>query len=308
MNSFNSPGVGTGGKIVDNHSDGSTAGNYVTIAAGTITGVLPAPARIEMTNISGGSRIYENIYIANEVLSTTTYFAGMVQGEAAVSGGTVESRPGTSGGNVLAMNLSGIALPRWNFSANQVREAAGRTFRLLVRYWFYTFVSGNIIYVAPRLTEQSGAANLNPYGVEHALPTSTIQTELLDIGTISFRDHTTAAGMALVLAHRTTAPVQVEIDYIQPMPANNFRHLVYYGTGVANNQRIVDDPVEGLAYAFDGSGQQIPVVSPKAQPIMLYPNSGQAQRIYFLHDQGAQAPISHSLSVRIWYRPRRLTI
>ena len=309
LSSFMQPLIGTGGRSIRNHSDTQTTGNYVDIGPSDVAGSLPAPARIELQNLVNASRMYSNIYIANEVLHTSHNYAYMVQGEnhVSTSGGTaLTGYTGASGGGVLQLSFSGITTPRWAYGATAIRAAAGKTYRLLVRFNWYTIMAGNTIYVEPRIVDPVSMGNFNPYGVEKALPTP--QSTLIDVGSLSFGDFEAAGAVHTMLAFRSAAQVLVEIDYLQPMPADNFRHLVYLGGGVPNGGKVVDDGPEDRAYELTTGGNQLPTVSARSKPIMLWPQTGFTQRIYVLQDRNGVSTISDTFSVQIFYRPRRLTI
>lgn len=306
--SVTSTSPATGGKPIQNHYVASTAGNFVTIAHTAVGGVIPTPPRIVLQNASGGTLVFRNIYLGCEQYANgATNYCNMVQGEAdqAPSPGSDVSNPAASGGTMLEIEFTGQSSPRWHYSVAAVRAAAGRTFRLLVRFNFYSLVPGNVVWVQPALNELSGAFDLNPYVPRRALEALSV-VQLVDVGTVSFGDYPLSAGMATVLRLFSQAEVTVDIDYIQPLPADNFRRLEYVGVGVPNNHHIIDDGIEGRAYQVDGSSQEIPVVSPKGNPILLYP--GKVNRLYVLSDLGATAPIDNDLNARVYYRPRRLTV
>ena len=191
-------------------------------------------------------------------------------------------------------------------SANVVQPAAGKTFRLFVRNSFYTNTSGNTIYLQPQLTQTGGAADLNSFQFEKALQTVS-QNELNEIGALTFGSFPTSAGLNIRIACRSAANVYVEFDWLQALPADNLRQLVYRGYGVGAGEAIVDDPFNGIAYQLV-SAQQLPVVTPMRRPILLYPDTDYTQRVYFLLDINGQATPSERLKIRMWHRPRRLTL
>lgn len=309
LSSVTQPSINMGGRNIRNHADG-TFGNYVDIPPGEVYGALPAPARVELRNTNGASRSYSNIYLGCEVLRRSgTHFAGILQGEDAMSGGdgaAATGYSGNSGGAVYGLTLSGIARIKWQWTAAQMAQAAGQTYHIFVRFNWYTFVPGNTIYMTPQINELSGTADLNPYGVEMALPQP--QQTLVNVGSVSFGDWETPASMALALYMRSAASVLVEIDFIQPLPAANMRHLQYFGYGLGAEESIVDDGMSGFGYVRTVAGQQLPVVGGWGRPILLWPNTGLAHRLYVMQEQNGQMPINDRFAVRVYYRPRRLTI
>lgn len=311
INSVTNSTPTTTGVTIQNHYVSGVAGNFVTAVAAAVLGELPAPPEIEMQNTRGSTIIYGNIYIGCETIpsGSSTYLCLMKQGEDKQGGSTgtvLTSQAGESNTSVLEVAVPlGTANPRWAFTAGQIRAGSGKRFRVLTRISWYNAIGGNIIFIEPKLNELTGSHNLNPYAGEVALNQPT-QIELTDVGTIAIGDYPASAGLALILAIRSAASVTLEIDYIQLMPAHNFRWLVYQGVGVPNGQKIVDDGIEGRAYQLNGSSEQIPrVISPKTKPIMLYP--GENNRIYFLHDEGAGSAVADTSVIVINYRPRWLT-
>lgn len=309
MTSFTQSAAGTGGRTVRNHTNNTTQANWVDIGAGEIIGAVPAPARIELRNTNNASRSYTNIYVGCEVMTGPQHFSYLVQGEDAMAAGPGEAQSdmaGNSNSSVYGMTVQGIARPRWQYAAPAIQAASGQTYRIFVRFNWYTFVPGNTIFVTPQIMELAGAADLNPYGVELALPMP--QRTLVDVGSVTFGDFPAAAPLSLALLFRSAASVLVEIDFYQPLPADNMRHLTMFKLGIAPNEVIVDDGMTGRMYVQTTAGQQLPVVGGKGRPIMLWPNTGYSHRIYVMQEQNGQMPIQDTFSVRVYYRPRRLTI
>ena len=315
LSDFNANAPSLSGQTVYNHTN-SGYGNFVDIPTGSITGALPTPARIEMVNPMNATRVYSNIYIANSVVysqpntQVSPHLSNMIQGEDNVptsSGAAETGLTGNSGNAVLAVQFSGVAYPAWQLSANVVQPAAGKTFRLFVRNSFYSNVTGNIIYLQPQLTQNGGFADLNSFQFEKALPTAS-QNELNEIGALTFGSFPASAALNIQVACRSAANVRLEFDWLQALPADNLRQLIYRGYGVAAGEAIVDNPVNGIAYQLTSLAQQLPVVTQTRRPVLLYPDTTYAQRIYFLLDINGVATPSERLKIRMWYRPRRLTL
>lgn len=308
LSSILQPTVTTGGRNIRNHTDGSVS-NYVDIPAGEVYGALPAPARIELRNTNTTSRSYSNIYVGCEALRTPTHFCNILQGEDAMAGGdgaAVTGYSGNSGSAVYALTLSDLARIKWQWTADAMAQAVGQTYHVFARFNWYTFVPNNNIYLTPQLNELSGAADMNPYGIEMVLPQP--QQTLVNVGSVSFGDLESPASMALAFYMRSAASVLVEIDFIQPLPADNFRHLQYFGFGLAVDGVIVDDGMANLTYVRTSDNQQLPVVAGWGRPIMLWPDTGYGHRLYVMQEQNSQMPINDRFAVRVYYRPRRLTI
>ena len=83
----------TGGLTVWMRDDaGGGQDNWADIGAGVVGGVLPSPLEIQMRNLSGAARGYDNFYIANNTFAPTlTHF---VEGESYTSGGVCSVKMG----------------------------------------------------------------------------------------------------------------------------------------------------------------------------------------------------------------------
>jgi hypothetical protein len=86
------------------------------------------------------------------------------------------------------------------------------------------------------------------------------------------------------------------------------------GTGVAtaNGAALIHDGIEGQTYT-QGGGVRTPVPASFGGPLLAQP--GLINRLYVLHQVNAggtagagDAPIAASMSVRLYYRPRRVTV
>lgn len=107
----------------------------------------------------------------------------------------------------------------------------------------------------------------------------------------------------------TGSPIDVKLDFLQLTPADGWRYLTPTGYGVPNGSRIMDDGILDELYVDDGSGSdKIGIYLGYGSSIYLEPNK--LQRLYFLMHSNASntAEIARTASVKIFYRPRRLTI
>lgn len=106
---------------------------------------------------------------------------------------------------------------------------------------------------------------------------------------------------------RATGGGSFDLDYLMLMPQDGWRR---YGaiSGLAYNERLVDDPVRGVLVTDYGvSGHKITHKIDEGGPLMLQP--GVKNFLYFLQDEkDGDAPISRTASVTVKIHPRRLTI
>lgn len=298
----------TTGLTIYNHDDGGTGhDNYVQVAAASVTGAMPAPVEIELKHTTGSSVNFSNIYLANNAFADPANFAHIIEGESRDSGyGTITADANCSNGNYNAVSFSTSATASMQFalSSTLLQDTVGRYFRLLAR--FVTLSVGSLMQA--RIMDPTGTVVL--WAGPEVQQSSAVNHPLFDLGALPFPPggYSTAWGaLKLSLLFSTTTGASVaQLDFVQLTPTDSVRHLRMRGTPIANNDLVVDDGIEGAAYASSG-GAYYPLASPRNEPLMVYP--GQLQRILVLADEGSNAVnIARTFAVRMWYRPRRFAL
>ena len=95
------------------------------------------------------------------------------------------------------------------------------------------------------------------------------------------------------------------LDFIQLLGLDGWRELRARAYGLQYNETLVDDGIVERLYLLNGSNAYGLYVG--TGRLMLLP--GRDQRLYFLHgDWMNGGGIARTLSVKAWYRPRRLSI
>lgn len=310
--SKNETTLGTGGKLIFNTTDASR-GNYFEIIANQIVGVLPAPCRVEMRNINGTQIGYNDFYIGTNTFSAAQTFRNVYEAESAAGGGAVQNDLSCSTGQKLNVTVNGTTSINWTMTADEVARCGGRTFRLFLRM---VAVFSTPIYARIELRTRDGTVPLGPSEPEVQIGGPTIPFDrncLIDLGELQIPPSapvTTGAsfGGAQIWLHlRSSASVAFIADFIHLMPSDHIRHLYQRGMAAANNEEVIDDGIEESAYLLEGFSQQF-VITPLESPVTVYP-SADAQRVYFLHSiQTGGAPVNEQTRVRLFYRPRRLTV
>lgn len=300
--SATSQAAATGGRTVGN--DPATA-NWVQMAAAQVTGVLPTPARVVLTNNSGGTRAYRNVFLALNANSDPANLGYHLQGEARTSGGTVTNDATASGGQKLDFVVSGSPVTfAWVLLQTRLARTKGRRARILGRF---TDTSGTLL-IKPQIRSSSGDVLWE--GDELAL-NPLIYGAWVDLGIVPLPPGGYSASYdahQLALVFRGTGVGS--LDVLQLSMLDSYRALDLPATGlyVANGAALVLDGIEGLAYEA-ASGVNTPMPTGAGGAIMLQP--GMTQRIYILHnlyEVGNYAPIGTTFSVQVFYRPRRLTV
>lgn len=295
----------TSGLTVYAHDD-STAGhdNWTDIAGSAVGGVLPSPLEIHMRNISGAGRGYAHFHVANNIFGTS--LAHILEAENRTGGyGSVSADAESSNSQKLVLSGASSLVCTWDLPAALLQTTAGRYMRLLARFPFYAETPR--IYVKAAIRDYYGLVTLAEQPTETLLATN--DSLLADLGLLPFPPGGYSSSWAknvLHLSFRASSAMTVHLDFLQLTPADEYcyRHIEQRGMTVAANDWIVDDGIEGLQYLIEG-GANHPIYTEHTPPLHVFP--GVAQRLYFLHD-GVSPSANWTLSIKAFYRPRRLTI
>jgi hypothetical protein len=256
---------------------------------------------VQLTNTVGASRTWTKVALALNSQSDPANWVHVLEGENRSSGGTVVSDASASNGQTVQMSLTGTTVTLlWALSSAQLQRSRGRLFRLLARV-----VSVNAFLTA---FAEVRAAN----GVEvlwRGEPvTITGYGGLIDLGAAPLPPggyNPSYGGLSLALT--LTGSAIAEVDFVQLTPTDGYRVLKLLAP-CANNDTVVDDSAERLSYVLSGSAV-LPYVSAVGDGLLLEP--GVTQRLIVLAEGGGavdEVPITDAWSVRVWHRPRRLSI
>lgn len=298
----------TGGVTVFNHYDGATHQNWVQIAAADVAGDLPAPIRLEMQNTYNDSDRGYQVYVAHNILSDPANFNSILEAEDGASG-TPVVYAAASGGNYVSMvvnSASEVTLQTWTLSAALLAQAGGNYFRLIAR----------IIQDLPAddvwLKFKVKLAGLTPIAETDWTLVPRFMT-VMELGTIQLPPYLIEVGgqgaLTLALVGKRTGGVNrtMLLDYIQLSPLDGWRRYAPRGYGFAYLTTLIDDGMSGNLWTnWPGSGNIGHYVG-YGEILKLQP--GALQRLYFLvRTIVGNSPIDLTLSVRAYYRPRRLEL
>ena len=304
----------TTGLTVLNCNDGTGSSptkknNYVEILAADVAGDLPGAARLEITNLDASyriSRVWVGHNWTDPANSVQIYEAEDATGEVGLSSA------GASGGEYVRKTLSSgseATLFTWAISSAAMAAAKGQWVHALLR-WNQGGWEVNSYF---RLKLQW---NLTTFWQSAQIkPDQDTSGAFLDL--MSFRlppglqGLSSLDGMDLILTGQQSSGSSqyIYLDLLALMPADGWRYLFCNGYGVSQNERIVDDGILGYLYADDGSGgDKVAILSGLGEPIRLQP--GKLQRLHFFwHSHISNtAPITMAATIKIYYRPRRLTL
>lgn len=289
----------TGGVTIYNHDDGGSGhDNWVQIAAAQVDGELPCPLRLTLTNNSGSSQGYRTFHIGTNAFSDPSNFTHIIEGEDAESGGTVTSDSSCSGGSKLVNNSwTGTNLVQFSISGSQLSKTEGRWFRLLMRLASLT----STCYIRPEIRDGNGLITL--YAGEEVLISSDVP--IIDLGSVPLPPsaaNVSWSQMRLTLVMRAVGTASIQIDYVELMPTDSYATFTQLGYAITNGSIVTIDGIEG---AIHSAG--FPIYSAPLPTVWVWPNK--LQRLIFTHDENTgPVSIDNTISVRAYYRPRRLTI
>lgn len=282
--------------------------NYVEIKAADAGGDLPAATRLEITNLSASYNI-SAVWIGQNWTDPTN--AVEVYEAENATGETGSSNAGSSGGKYVTKSLSSgseTTLFTWPITSAAMSAARGQWVHALIRF----SQTGWEPYTLFRLKVLLGLTTL--WQSNQVQPSSEYSRAIWDL--FQFRLPPALAGlgsldaldMVLTGQQSSGSAQNIYFDFLALTPADNWRYLDYIGYGVPQNSRIVDDGINGYLYSDDGTDQRIPIYVGYGNPVMIMPNK--LQRLYFWWHTtvGSTAPISLSVSVKVYYRARRLTL
>jgi len=289
----------TSGLTIYNHDDGgANHDNYVQIAAADVGGSLPAPVKLELTNNTGSTQSWKQVWLANNAFSDPANFTHILEGETKVAGGSTGSNADSSNSSYATITINTQDVHQWTLSAALLQDAQGYDFHMLARF---RSVNGTV-YIRPAIYDSGGTYALWS-GDESQV--GVLSDAIIDLGVCPLPPggYSAAYGaQRLYWALRSASSVVVQTDFIAFFPANTFRKLRMLST-TANAVKVTDDQPEGRAYSVSGSAET-PNVAVSGLPLTVWPNT--LQRIYVLWSYAdLSASISATMSVKAWYRPRR---
>ncbi len=318
----NTHGSGTGGVTVYSHDDGSQD-NHLTILSNVVTGSLPTPLTMYISNESGSDYDSRNWYIGNNIYNYALSL--QYEGEAATGGGTVKpASPDTSlYSNGQYREFVGTNTVAQFSISNLVTSAlSGRWVKVLAKMAAFNVTNGlGEVYVTPVVLDKYGLVTIYR-GNEVLLRDGA--TYFQDLGNVPLppgQYSATWGGVTLALEFRSAdgASKTVGLDFIHLLPVDAedllYRHIEQRGMTLLNHSQIVDDGVNDDLYFYEGietspgSGTynytRHPILKGRGSPVYVHPKV--AQKLYFLFD-GFGSTVNWRFSIILSYRPRRLTI
>jgi hypothetical protein len=298
---------------VYNHDDGGGASpahhdNWVEIAAADVLGDLLGPTRLEAINTFASSRLF-TLWIGQNWTDPAN-FVHILEGESSTTG-TATGDSFSSGAFSMKATLASAAeatMFTWALTDAFLDACQGQYFKFLAR--FQGAAHTNVKY---RIKLQYSGTTIWQSG-QVILDTSRAY-QIRDLFTLRLPPwllgQTNLKALTMIMTGQAIGgtPIDVYLDFLQITPLDGWRMLECAGYGVVQNSRMVDDGFNETAYIDNGAGDdKAGILVGYGNPIALYP--GKKQRLYFLmhSSTGDTAEILRTISVKLFYHPRRKTL
>jgi len=300
----------TGGVTIYNHDDaGSGHDNWVDIDGDDVAGDIPAPLRIQMQNTYNDTSRSYRVRIASNVFANPSSLAHILEGEDADSvagSAAATANSDSSGGYYQTASWSGSSEAKaysWDLAAAYLANCKGYRFRILGRVHSATsglrmrikvlFAGLTVVAESPEVDISS--SGVQDFGVIQLPPWLPGETDLYEIS------------LALYGRRADGGTVTVSLDFIQVTALDGYRAHNPVGYGFAYTTTFIDDGIERKIYVNWGGSGKVGFYPQRDGYIHAWP--GQDQRLYFLVSNSVSlVDIVRTHSVRVYYRPRRLTI
>jgi len=280
---------------------------YFEVAAAAVTGVLPAPVKIELesaaTNALEDFILSVNRGSGGGGCDTPVLFEG--EGGTAGSGITTSTSADAtcSGGNYRSLGFTAdnawYDLVRWALTSDNLLHFAGGWFRPVIRWQaapaFNLYlklkvdVGGTVLAETSEVFMASTLTRLTTVLEAVKLPPFVLPTTLADLNVRIFARS----------ADTGTQTVKLDRVHFHPMDYYRFYDALFTP---ASGQKVTDDMIAGQCYggvSADNVGSHIP----SGDVLMVTPN--QAQRFHY---ECLYGTIADYVKVKMWYRPRRLSL
>jgi hypothetical protein len=295
-----------------NDQDGASPNvraNYVDITGTAVLGDLPGVTRLELTNTYNSEAELYWVWIGQNVFTPST-FNHIIEGETASYGGDVINHASYSDGSAISRTFPGYVeqpLLKWDLTSALAEAALGRLHRITFRST--TMASWNVARYRLKVTYNAAVV----WETALVQPDNTYAFQIRNLFTIKLPPWLTGLtdldGLTLELHGMKTieSPGDLIVDFIQLTPTDGYRELGVATYNVVYTERIVDDGINDRLYKDDGAGdEKAGIVIDYGAPIHVWP--GRNQRLYFLMHGQNTAEIDRTLSVKLFYRPRRRSL
>lgn len=294
----------TGGVVVPNDP---AVGCWVQIDQGTISGALPAPVRLRLTNNMSTYLTLRKLRVGVNAYSNVTINPTIQAEDAILFQGYDTVASFASGGSYWTSNsfTTEDLLNQWAMPTGLTEASKGNWWWLMARAIVYTSAAPPSF--RPEIWDEAGVQVLWK-GVNVRPQASVLSLEMLDLGPVPIPPggyDDSPAPVRLTLYGQSQAPGTVSIDYFYLFPMDSFRSVELSSMVLGPGEFVEIDEIE-RRYYIQGETGRLSILTISGSPIQVVPNV--VQRIHFLYQHNFSVPISREVLAQVWYRPRRLTV
>jgi hypothetical protein len=290
-----------------NHHD-----NYVEVQAKDVLGDLPGATRLEITNVYATGKLFA-LWIGQDWTNPGSTQLWIEGEESGIPGTDIYDISCSLSYYEQYSLASGAEASMFSFllSAGDFDKYAGRYFKVLAR--FLATIPTNV-KLRIKLIYKTGVDATTIWQTGQFMLDTSRSYQIRDLFTMRLPPwligQTELMNLTFIITGQqsTGSPIDVNLDFIQITPLDGWRMLECIGYGVAQNERMVDDGFTRTKWVDDGVDAKAGIVLGYGNQIELYP--GKTQRIYFLMEAAAAntAEIDRTVTIKLFYRPRRQTL
>ena len=289
---------------IDNRND-ATHDAFVDIAQGYIDGTIPAPLEIHLRNDEATGASWGTFYIGVDARSGPTNLEPILEGEDQTGGGGSNSASSdASGGSVWGIPVTAAdthLYPRWTIPSAWADKFRGRFVRVLLRAGASAY---DWVYQV-RVRDQYNLITLFA-----GRPRSASGSQIIDLGTVPIPPVAYTSDLAeqvlqLDLYHTAGSTNFGTVDFIVLLPTDSGRTIKQVGMQIPAGDWVIFDEIEKI-WVSNESDLKHPIFTPRGPGVLAFPEV--ANRLWIFHDGGTHGDTGALKSIKVYYRPRRLTL
>lgn len=281
--------AGGGSTAMLRNTDNTSPYNVATF--GDVDGVIKTPIKLTLTNATGGSVAFTDVYVATD---DEVGFAGtqhLITPLTATTSWIDESEH----------NLLRYDIP---ISDAAVAAIAGRECHIIGA--FSNSATSTFLRASLRFKAGGVYNELSMVGVRENF-TGVSGNEVVDFGSVAIPPPGAGAttGLTIIITAYSKISSGMTLDFATIIPSKNFKRLFQTGYLIGNGDAIVDDCMENKSYVLVGATEN-PIIRRNDKPLLVFP--GKINKLYMLAKESGGYNAGIVFMAAASYRPRRLTV
>lgn len=275
---------GTGGRSITNGTN-----NYVSIDGADVEGDCPAPVYLTLQNTTGATLNPARFFLGNNAANWNNSDPSEQATNLYV----------TSASGSISLSTSWTDLESFTFSDTWVYQMGGRRFRIMALTSGFTATTD---WFRAQIRDSGVTIWQSSVGVRGGT------YELLDMGSAPMPPGGyTATWSPLTVTMQGYGSGGVDFTRLFAIGTDSFAKIRQRGGDLDANEYLEFDFIEERYWLFNSSSQRQPFFSAPSGILNAFP--GEDQRIYIMFDeQDGSFPTAATMTVRAYYRPRRLVV